>query len=92
MVTENDIATLPELRLQVSILQRDFYKHADEVNKSLQRIFDFISGEAGARREREQGMAMIARNADLTWTKVMAVAAVLGAFQVAPTILHILFK
>ncbi len=92
MGAENDMATLPELRLQVSLLQRDFYKHADEVNKSLQRIFDFISAEVGARREREQNIIFADRRIDLTWTKVMGFATVLGAFQVGPAILHAVFK
>ena len=91
MTNEDEAASLPALRMQVSILQRDFYKHSEAVNESLMRIFDFISAESGARRERENNMAMASRRSELTWTKLMAIAGVIGAIEVAPTIFHTFF-
>lgn len=90
MGSEEDAGSLPALRMQVSILQRDFYKHSEAVNESLKRIFDFISAELGARRERESSLAMANKRAELTWTKLMAVAAMTGAIQVAPMIVKAL--
>lgn len=91
MTIEDDVVSLPALRMQVSILQRDFYKHSEAVNESLKRIFDFIAEEIGARREREANIAVVNQRAELTWTKLMAVGGVIGAFQVAPSIYHAFF-
>jgi hypothetical protein len=91
MTSEDDAGSLPALRMQVSILQRDFYKHSEAVNESLKRIFDFIAEEIGARRERENNVAVVNQRSELTWTKLMAVAGIIGAFQVAPTIFGIFF-
>ncbi len=88
MTTEEDGGSLPAIRMQVSILQRDFYKHSEAVNASLKRIFDFISEEIGARRERENNIDLANRRAELTWTKLMAIAGIVGAFQIAPTIFN----
>lgn len=92
MTTEDDMGSLPALRMQVSILQRDFYKHSEAVNESLKRIFDFIAEEIGARRERENNLALVNTKSELTWTKLMAIAGIVGAFQIAPTIFHIFFN
>jgi hypothetical protein len=91
MASEDDSGSLPALRMQVSILQRDFYAHAKEVNESLKRIFDFISEEVGARRERENNIAMANERSELTWTKLMAIAGIIGAFEVVPEIIHVFF-
>lgn len=91
MAIEDDRESLPALRMQVSILQRDFYKHSEAVNESLKRIFDFIAEEIGARRERESNLALLNQRSELTWTKLMAVAGLIGAFQVAPNIFHAFF-
>ncbi len=91
MTSEDDAASLPALRMQVSILQRDFYKHSEAVNESLKRIFDFISEEIGARRERDNSIAAANQRVELTWTKLMAISGIIGTVQIAPTIFHVLF-
>jgi hypothetical protein len=91
MISDDDAGSLPALRMQVSILQRDFYKHSEAVNESLKRIFDFISVEIGARRERDNNIALVNKRSELTWTKLMAIAGIIGAFQVAPTLFHAFF-
>lgn len=91
MTNEDDAVSLPALRMQVSILQRDFYKHSESVNQNLKRIFDFISEEIGARRERENNLTMVNQKSELTWTKMMAIAGIIGAFQCAPSIFHAFF-
>ena len=91
MAIEDEAGSLPALRMQVSILQRDFYKHSEAVNENLKRIFDFISEEIGARRERENSIAVMNQRAELTWTKLMAIAGIIGAAQIAPDIFHALF-
>ena len=91
MTNEDEAVSLPALRMQVTILQRDFYAHAKEVNDSLKRIFDFIAEEIGARRERENSLAVVNQRSELTWTKVMAIAGIIGAFQIAPNLFHAFF-
>jgi hypothetical protein len=92
MTTCEEPASLPALRMQVTILQRDFYKHSEAVNESLKRIFDFIAEELGARRERDNNTIMVNKKTELTWTKLMAIAGIAGACQVAPTIVHAFLK
>jgi hypothetical protein len=93
MVNEDiESVSLPALRMQVSLLQRDFYRHSEVVNESLKKIFDFISEEVGARRERENSFAVVSQKSELTWTKTMAIAGLVGAFQVAPSIFHSFFR
>jgi hypothetical protein len=91
MTSEDEAVSLPALRMQVTILQRDFYRHSEAVNESLKRIFDFISEEIGARRERDTNASAVNQRAELTWTKLMAIAGIIGAFQIAPSIFHAFF-
>ena len=91
MVYEHDGEDMRALREQVLQLQKDFYEHSKDVNKSLKQIFDFISQEIGARRERESNLGLVNRRAELTWTKLMAIAGIIGAFQTAPDFFRTFF-
>jgi hypothetical protein len=53
---------------------------------------EFMSEEMGARKEREKTISERAASIEMTWTKVMALAAMVGAITSLPTIIRILHR
>jgi hypothetical protein len=80
--------SLSVLKSEVARLSIDFYAHAKKVDDYILKIMEFISEEIGARKEREKAISDRAASIEMTWTKVMAMAAMIGAATTLPTIFH----
>jgi hypothetical protein len=80
------------LKSEVARLSVDFYAHAKKVDDYILRIMEFMSEEMGARKEREKTISERAASIEMTWTKVMALAAMVGAITSLPTIIRILHR
>jgi hypothetical protein len=78
---------LSVLKSEVARLSIDFYAHAKKVDDYILRIMEFMSEEMGARKEREKTISERAASIEMTWTKVMALAAMVGAITSLPTII-----
>jgi hypothetical protein len=78
------------LKSEVARLSVDFYAHARKVDDYILRIMEFMSEEMGARKEREKTSSERAASIEMTWTKVMALAAMVGAITSLPTIIRII--
>jgi hypothetical protein len=83
---------LSVLKSEVARLSIDFYAHAKKVDDYILRIMEFMSEEMGARKEREKTISERAASIEMTWTKVMALAAMVGAITSLPTIIRILHR
>jgi hypothetical protein len=81
---------LSVLKSEVARLSVDFYAHARKVDDYILRIMEFMSEEMGARKEREKTSSERAASIEMTWTKVMALAAMVGAITSLPTIIRII--
>jgi hypothetical protein len=81
---------LSVLKSEVARLSVDFYAHAKKVDDYILRIMEFMSEEMGARKEREKSISERAASIEMTWTKVMALAAMVGAITSLPTIIRII--
>jgi hypothetical protein len=85
---EEEEVSLSVLKSEVTRLSVDFYAHAKRVDAYILKIMEFISEEIGARKEREKTISERAASIEMTWTKVMAMAAMIGAATSLPAILH----
>ncbi len=83
---------LSVLKSEVARLSIDFYAHAKKVDDYILRIMEFMSEEMGARKEREKAISERAASIEMTWTKVMALAAMFGAITSLPTIIRIIHR
>ena len=81
---------LSVLKSEVARLSIDFYAHAKKVDEYILKIMEFMSQELGARKEREKAISERAAYVEMTWTKVMALAAMVGAITSLPTIIRII--
>jgi hypothetical protein len=81
---------LSVLKSEVARLSVDFYAHARKVDDYILRIMEFMSEEMGARKEREKTSSERAASIEMTWTKVMALAAMVGAITSLPTFIRII--
>jgi hypothetical protein len=81
---------LTVLKSEVARLSVDFYAHAKKVDEYILKIMEFMSEEMGARKEREKKISERAASIEMTWTKVMALAAILSAITSLPTIIRII--
>lgn len=81
---------LSVLKSEVARLSIDFYAHAKKVDEYILKIMEFMSQELGARKEREKAISERAASVEMTWTKVMALAAMVGAITSLPTIIRII--
>jgi hypothetical protein len=78
------------LKSEVARLSIDFYAHARKVDEYILKIMEFMSEEVGARKEREKNLSERTASLEMTWTKVMAMAAMIGAFTSLPSIIHLI--
>ncbi len=81
---------LSVLKTEVARLSIDFYAHARKVDDYILKIMKFMSQEIGARKERDKNMSERTASLEMTWTKVMAMAAMIGAATSLPTIIHLI--
>jgi hypothetical protein len=85
-----DEVNVDVLKSEVARLSIDFYAHAKKVDEYILKIMEFMSEELGARKEREKNISDRAASIEMTWTKVMAMAAMIGAVTSIPTIIHLI--
>jgi hypothetical protein len=92
-----DWITMPEEEVSLSVLKSevarlsiDFYAHARKVDEYILRIMEFMSEEIGARKEREKAISERTAAVEVTWTKVMALAALIGAVTSFPAIIRLI--
>ncbi len=87
-----DGVNLSVLKSEVARLSIEFYAHAKKVDDYILKIMEFMSEEMGARKEREKAISERAASIEMTWTKVMALAAMVGAITSLPTIFRVLYR
>ncbi len=81
---------LSVLKAEVARLSIDFYAHAKKIDAYIAKIMEYMSEEIGARKEREKALSEQATSIDMTWTKIMALAALIGAVTSLPAVFHLI--
>jgi hypothetical protein len=88
MTNEADIATLNAKVAGLNDAVREVRQDVSGIMTKLGEIMDYISGERGAERARAQFTTQNNFRIDLTWTKVMALGAIIGACIGLPAFFH----